>query len=216
MLTTPFKNPATGAVLSEPHLWPGSELEWGTLGGPEPLANSLSRVRNFHLKDPTWEFKLANVAADIERATEMDNGLMASNNSDLKPFIDRGGKLFIYHGWNDQQVPAQNSVIYFNSVLKTVGQAADNSVALFMIPGMLHCSGGPGTDVFDKMGVITRWVEQGTKPTRIVASHISKGQVDKTRPLCPFGQVARYSGSGSTNEAANFSCAIEPADVSGR
>ena len=91
---------------------PAAELQWGTLGGPEPLANSLARVRNFHLKDPAWEFRLANIAADVERAARMDNGLLASNNFDLKPFFDRGGKLLMWHGWSDPQVPAENSIIY--------------------------------------------------------------------------------------------------------
>ena len=217
VLTSPLTDAATGAVLFEgAHLWPGSELEWATLGGPEPLVNSLARVRNFHLKDPKWEFQLSNITADIERATRMDNGLLASNNFDLKPFIDRGGKLLMYHGWVDPQVPAQNSVIYFNGVLKTVGKPAESSVALFMIPGMLHCSGGPGTDTFDKMGAITQWVEHGRKPERIVASHATNGQVDKTRPLCPFGQVARYNGTGSTSDAASFSCVAESVDTSRR
>jgi Tannase and feruloyl esterase len=214
VLTSPLKDPATGAIIFEgAHLWPGSELEWATLGGPDPLANSVARVRNFHLKDPAFEFRLANAPADIERATHMDEGLVASNNYNLKPFLDRGGKLLMYHGWGDPQVPAQNSIIYYENVVKTVGKAAEGSVALFMIPGMLHCSGGLGTDTFDKMSAITQWVEQGKKPDRIVASHRANGQVDKTRPLCPSGQVAKYTGTGSTSDAANFRCVAEPVNI---
>jgi feruloyl esterase len=206
VLTSPFRDQGTGKVLLEAHLRPGAELQWGTLGGPEPLANSLARVRNFHLKDPAWEFRLVNIAADIERAARMDNGLLASDNFNLKPFFDRGGKLLMWHGWSDPQVPAQNSIIFFENVLKTVGARAQASIALFMLPGVLHCGGGPGPDTFDKMAAISKWVEQGQKPVRIVASHLTDGKADRTRPLCPFGQVARYGGVGNTNDATNFSC----------
>jgi feruloyl esterase len=216
VMTSPLKDPATGRVLLEPHLPPGVELQWATLGGPEPLSNSLARVRNFHLKDPKHEFRLANVAADVERAARMDNGLIASNNFDLRPFFNRGGKLLIWHGWSDPQVPAQNSVIYFNNVVKTVGTGAHDSMALFMLPGVLHCGGGPGPDTFDEMAAISRWVEQKQKPTRIVASHLTDGKVDRTRPLCPYGQVAKYNGSGDTNDAASFSCAADSTIAVGR
>jgi feruloyl esterase len=210
-MTSPFKGSASGQVLLSSHLWPGAELRWGTLGGPEPLTNSLDRVRNFHLKDPAWEFRLSNIAADIERAVRMDDGLMASVNFDLKPFFDRGGKLLMWHGWSDPQVPAEHSPIFFETVRRTVGIEAERSLALFMLPGVRHCGGGPGPDSFDKMAAISEWVEQGRKPSRIIASHLTDGRVDRTRPLCPFPQVARYKGQGSTDDAENFSCVVEPA-----
>lgn len=211
IMTSPFVDAATGRTLLEPHLWPGSELQWGTLGGPQPLANSVSRVRHFHLKDPAYEFRLANVASDIERAASMDGGLIASSNADLRPFFGRGGKLLMWHGWGDPQVPAQNSVIYFTNVMKTVGAAAENSLALFMLPGVLHCGGGAGPDTFDRMTPITRWVEGGQKPQRIVASRERDGKAERTRPLCPFPQTARYLGTGDTNSAESFACAADAA-----
>lgn len=211
VMTSPFRDPAMGRVLLQSHLWPGAELQWGNLGGPEPLANSLERVRNFHLKDPTWSFRLPNIAADIERAVRMDNGLMASVNFDLKPFFERGGKLLMWHGWSDPQVPAEHSTIFFNNVKRTVGADAERSLALFMLPGVTHCGGGPGPDSFDKMAAISEWVERGRKPSRIIASHLTDGRVDRTRPLCPFPQVARYNGQGSTDDAESFSCVAEPA-----
>ena len=120
-LTSPFKDPASGRVLLEAHMWPGAERQWGTLGGADPLANSVARVRNFHLKDPAWEPRLTNIAADIDRAVSMDDGLVASNNFNLKPFFDRGGKLLLWHGWSDPQVPAENSILFLDNVRKTVG-----------------------------------------------------------------------------------------------
>ena len=125
----------------------------------------------------------------------------------LKLFFDRGGKLLLYHGWNDQLVAPLNSVNYYQQIVATAGRpAADDSVRLFMMPGMNHCGGGEGPNTFDRMSVIERWVEQRQPPARIEASHATGGTVDRTRPLCPYPQVARYSGAGSIDDAANFTC----------
>jgi feruloyl esterase len=84
--------------------------------------------------------------------------------------------------------------------------AAGKSIQLYMVPGMNHCQGGVGTDSFDKIAVIEEWMAKGTAPAQIIASHATEGKIDRTRPLCPYPQVAVYKGSGSTDEAANFSC----------
>jgi len=105
-------------------------------------------------------------------------------------------------------VPAQSSVKYFTDVVKTVGKnAAGNSMQLYMMPGMGHCRGGAGPDTFDKMAAIESWVATNKAPVQIIASHLTNGTVDKTRPLCPFPQVAKYQGAGDTKDAANFTCA---------
>jgi feruloyl esterase len=128
----------------------------------------------------------------------------------LNPFFDHGGKLLMYHGWSDPQVNPLNGVIYYNNVLNAVGKdKAENSIELFMVPGMNHCGGGPGTDSFDKMKALEQWVEEGEKPGQIIAAHVSGGKADKTRPLCPFPQVAKYNGVGDPNDAANFSCVAD-------
>lgn len=82
----------------------------------------------------------------------------------------------------------------------------DESYRLFMVPGMAHCGGGDGPNQFDMIGVLEQWVEKGKEPDQIVASRIRNGKTERTRPLCPYPEVATYKGTGSTDEAANFSC----------
>jgi feruloyl esterase len=205
LMTSPLKDPK-GKTLFDRYLAPGSELGWAILGGPQPLGLSLSGLRNIVFGDRSWDYKTMEFAADMQRAVNSDK-LTATNNPDLFRFFDRGGKLLMYHGWSDPQVTPLNSVVYYKNVLKTVGNgSAGESIALFMVPGMNHCAGGPGTDNFDKMKVMEEWVEKGTEPKKIIASHLTDGVVDKTRPLCPYPKVAKYNGSGDMNDAANFSC----------
>jgi feruloyl esterase len=113
----------------------------------------------------------------------------------------------MYHGWADPQVTSMNSVNYFNDVVKKLGSGViGQSIELYMVPGMNHCGGGPGTDTFDKMAAIEQWIASGSAPKQILASHLANGTVDRTRPLCPYPQVAAYKGTGSTDDAANFVC----------
>jgi feruloyl esterase len=114
----------------------------------------------------------------------------------------------MYHGWSDPLVPPVNTIKYYDQVVGHMGGAAMASehVRLFMAPGMGHCAGGEGPDTFDKVKALEDWVERGQAPTRFEASHSVNGRVDRTRPLCPYPQLARYSGTGSIDDAANFSC----------
>jgi feruloyl esterase len=208
-LTSPMTDSKTGKVIDERHLWPGSELGWATLGAAEPLPISVSGLANILFKDPKWDWRTFEITKGYEEAAKADGGALFSGDPNLKPFFDHGGRLLMYHGWTDQQVTPQMSTIYYDNVVKKVGKdAAAKGIALYMVPGMNHCQGGAGTDTFDKMGAIEQWVASGTAPKQIVASHLTAGKVDKTRPLCQFPQVAKYKGAGSTDEAANFSCAM--------
>jgi feruloyl esterase len=209
-ITTPLTRPGSNEPIFPGYLTPGSELEWDVLGGPQPLRLSQTAVANIVYGDKAWSPRAFNPAAELDRIDASDQGAMKSNDPNLAPFFNRGGKLLMWHGWSDPQVPPQLSTIYYSNVLKTVGPSAEQSIALFMMPGVYHCAGGPGPDNFDRMGAIAAWVERGHKPARLTASRLSSGIVDRTRPLCPYGQMAVYSGNGSTDDAANFSCAAAP------
>jgi feruloyl esterase len=114
----------------------------------------------------------------------------------------------MYHGWLDGSSPVE-TFNYYKSVLKTVGPQASDSMRVFGIPGMGHCSGGPGCDTFDKLAVIDQWEETGKAPERIVASKLTNGKVTRTHPICAYPKVAVYKGTGSTDEAENFICSEE-------
>ena len=205
-LYSDIKHPTTGRVLYSPLLQPGSELLWGVLAGPQPFSNATETYKYLVARDPGWEPSQFDPATDVDK---MDAAAAVLNTAghNLKPFFQRGGKLLMYHGWSDQQNPASTSVSYFTRVVNAAGKnAVGKSVQLYMVPGMNHCQGGAGTDTFDKIAVMEEWMARGTAPAQIVASHVTDGKVDRTRPLCPYPQVAVYKGSGSTDDAANFSC----------
>ncbi len=192
-----------------PGMEPGSETGWNTLSGQRPLGIADDTYRYLVFKDTSWDYLKLDPERDIARATRDIGALMDSTDPNLRPFFYRGGKLLMYHGWADPGIAPRNSVNYYNSVLKTVGGgAASDEIRLFMVPGMGHCGGGDGTSTFNMMSAITQWVEQGHAPDAIPASRVRNGQTDRTRPLCAFPQVAKYDGSGRTDDAANFSCAL--------
>jgi feruloyl esterase len=113
----------------------------------------------------------------------------------------------MYHGWSDAIVSPQNTIDYYKSVVDAIGpRKAQDAVRLFMVPGMGHCGGGDGTSSFDPMSAMEQWAERAQAPAQMTASHVTNGRVDRTRPLCPYPQVAKYKGTGSTDNASNFIC----------
>jgi feruloyl esterase len=157
--------------------------------------------------DPNWDLRSFDFDRDLAYA---DSKMAAVNSNDpnLAAFKSRKGKLVMYHGWADPVVPPQDGVRYYESVERAMGgpDKTKEFFRLFMVPGMAHCSGGPGPNTFDAVGALDQWITKGAAPEKIIASHASNGTVDRTRPLCPYPQVARWKGTGSTDEAANFAC----------
>jgi feruloyl esterase len=200
----PATNPRTGKEIY-PGLEAGSEMGWGPLAGPRPLPIAVDEFKYEVFQDASWDWRTLNFDADVARADKADHGIINATDPDLSEFITRGGKLLLYHGWNDTLISPRNTVEYYKNVQYTLGSPED-SVRLFMVPGMMHCGGGDGTADWDKTAIIEQWVEQGHAPDQIVAERRVNGKTVRTRPLCPYPQVAQYKGSGSTDEAASFVC----------
>ena len=194
-LYAPATNPRTKKEIFGP-LFPGSELLWAQSAGPVPVSISSDFFKYFAFKDAGWDpiKRPINFDSDLALADTPENTLINANDPDIGKFVERGGKLILYNGWSDAGIPPRLAVDYYKSAVYKLGaRAVKNSLRLFMVPGMGHCGGGDGTDTFDMLSAIEQWVEQGKAP-------------DRTRPLCPYPQVAKYKGSGSTDEAANFVC----------
>jgi len=192
----------------------GGELGRGSwiVGTDVPPRNAQHGIqapffRNFVFDDPNWDWKTFDFDKGVALADRKVGGDVNQINPDLKKFQDHGGKLIQYHGWSDPAISPLNTVNYFASVQTKMGNTQD-FYRLFMMPGVGHCSGGSGPSDFDRMAVITDWVENGKAPEQIVASHTTGGKVDRTRPLCAWPKIAKYKGSGSTDEAASFTCVL--------
>lgn len=225
------RNPRTGEQIYPG--WPkGSEAPTTTAtgqpasgwhqysGGVEPARVNFWRLWAFD--DRAWDWWSFDFDRDLDRALARLGPMVDQVNPDLDAFRRRGGKAIVYQGWQDPVVSAIDTIAYYDRVrARHASQAEiDAYFRLFMVPGMGHCSGGTGTTSFgnqggrapvtdadhDLLSALDAWVEKGGAPNRIIASRVVNNATVRTRPLCPHPQRAVYSGSGSTDEAANFVC----------
>lgn len=243
-------DPRTGRQLY-PGLPRGSEIGWGPAGGqflidrPVAIGSGVSsydffRFTVFETAPPYfWDYTTLNFGDDVSLVDRKFATLFNSTSPDLSAFSKRGGKLIMYHGNADPLIPPANTVNYYLSVAanqpsyrKTHSvQAAlaetERFFRLFLVPGMYHCAGGPGPNIFngasnqgnptdpdhDILSALDLWVSGHKAPQQIIASSQTNGAVNFTRPLCPYPQNARYKGTGSTADAANFICARDNDDL---
>jgi feruloyl esterase len=195
---------------------PGGWSNWIT--GPQPGASGQANLglpffKYVVFEDADWEaasFRFETAPGfdnDVEFTDYKLSAIFNATEADLSGFRDNGGKLIQYHGWSDPDITPLNSINYYESVQRAT-PGADEFYRLFLVPGMQHCGGGPGPSKFDMITALEQWVEHSTAPERVVASHVTNGVVDRTRPLCPYPQEAQWKGSGSTDQAENFDCAM--------
>jgi feruloyl esterase len=197
----------------------GSESSWhlmaaGYLGSGGQVEFAEALYRYFVFQDPDWDYATMDLERDVAYADRHMGEILNANDPDLRPFRDRGGKLIQYHGWADWGITPYNSIDYFNAVTAEVGGSMSEEARrdvqqfhrLFLMPGVSHCRGGAGPDTFDGLGALEAWVERGEAPERIEAARVVDGETVRTRPLCPYPEVAQYDGSGSIDDAANFTC----------
>jgi feruloyl esterase len=204
MYTAPV-NPRTNVPVYF-NVEPGSELGWSMLArGPEPFSAATDQFRYVVFKNPQWDWHSLNLDSDVALADQIDHDTINAGDPNIKAFLGHGGKLLMYHGWADPGVPPLASVNYYKTAVDTLGgeRKTEDSIRLFMVPGMGHCGGGEGPNRFDMMPAITAWREKGQAPERIIAS-----RPGRTRPLCPYPKVAKYKGSGSIDDAENFVCEV--------
>jgi feruloyl esterase len=185
---------------------PGGELTWTQLATVKaPASLPMGSFQFATYQDANWDWRKFDLDRDTAAADEKFGYVNVS--PDLSAFKSRGGKLLLYHGWNDQAISPESTLNYYMAVLQKLGGGKqENWIRLYMVPGMTHCQGGPGPDEFNKMAAIERWRESNSTPNELTAYHVTGNTVDMSRPLCPYPQVAIYKGVGSTNDAANFAC----------
>jgi len=193
----------------------GADLSalWGSRGtplAPQAFGIALDWFRYFLTQDPQFDWKTLTPAAFeryFDQSVEQFSAVIGTDNPDLTAFRDRGGKVIIWHGWADQLISSQGTVDYYKRVQERMGGAGKTSefAKLFMAPGVGHCGGGAGPTPSGQLDAVLAWVEQGRAPETLIATR-QAADVTRSRPLCPYPRVAKYKGTGSTDDAANFAC----------
>ena len=198
---------ATGRPTFAPFAAPDAPL------GASPFAYQLGDqfFRYMVMNDPNQDARGFDIERDYPLIQQKVGFMSDADQTDLGRFFRKGGKLLIWHGWSDTAIPPGMSIDLYERIKRDTKDSAgqppvDQSVRLFMAPGVYHCGGGSGLTQFDVLAAMEDWVEHGSVPERIPAAQIENGLPVRTRPLCRYPQVAHYSGRGDPNDERNFDC----------
>ena len=223
-------NPRNGKKMYA-GLYPGGEMGWAANTVINQTKKSGVSSYDFwgqaFYKKGDWPYPVFDFDKDVSRADEELGPITNATSPDLEAFRKLGHKLIYYHGAADPLIPAQNGIDYFETVV-AMQQGMTKTQAFyraFLVPGLYHCAGGPGPIAFgttqpapasqrdadhDALRALERWVESGAAPAKIIGTKYVDGDPAKgvalQRPLCPYPQVAKYSGSGDLKDAASFVC----------
>ena len=166
--------------------------------------------------DPAWDWHTldyGNYLQFFKDTVARVGPMMASDNPDLARYRDHGGKLILWHGFSDQLIVPEGTIDYYDALTHKLGGGYAHTqqfARLFMAPGVGHCGGGEGPQPQKMFDVLVDWVEQGKAPERIQAAKSIPGGGTQARPLCPYPAFAHWTGTGSTDDAANFVCETRP------
>lgn len=215
-------NPRTGAQIY-PGLEPGGEGPqpnnpgWAMImDGEKPFFIDSAILGGMAFENPDWDWRSFDFDQDVDLVDAKLYRILNAVSPDLREFKGHGGKLIIYHGWNDPGVMPQQTVDYYQSLIDFAEKATgadgeaftEDYARLYMMPGMGHCRGGSGPDQANFMQAVVDWVEQGDAPAGLTSWKEMQGEVTMSRPICPYPQRAEYKGRGATDQARNFECAL--------
>lgn len=189
--------------------WNLSMVGFPNFSGPYPnfsyfFANEILRYGVY--SDPDYDLHEFDFERNVPDMYHV-GAILNATDPNLRPFKNHGGKIILYHGYADPLVNPTRTVQYYEDVQQTMGKKrADDVARLFLLPGVSHCAGGVGPDTADWVTALENWVEDGQAPDEITAYKYSGVNVTRSRPLCPYPKVAKYKGTGSIDDAANFTC----------
>ena len=193
------------------HEW-GSELDWtlfiptaqGQTVGSENFVLAFARYLGYtNQVKPDWKLSDLKLTVASFWNTVQSSSYLSAMDPDLGRFQRSGGKLLLWHGWGDQHISPQSTLAYYDAMRKTMN-GVGGFAKLYLFPGVAHCGGGEGPNTFDVLTPVMAWVESGRQPGKITAANVTNGTTTRTRPVYPYPTVARYDGSGSIDDAANF------------